>query len=130
MGNEELVQRLRWLVSLNEPKRGGPYQGLAAAECVKAMRAAADALASEAAERGLAEAREVLATAREALEAIAQLSIAEVGERPESLNRIIEANQECASRAVAEMHGAGIRMADGSVSLPAILEKKPTKGTP
>lgn len=40
----ELVRRLDHLVSLNEPEHGGPYGGLAAQECVKAMRDAANAL--------------------------------------------------------------------------------------
>jgi len=40
----ELVRRLDHLVLLNEPEHGGPYVGLAAQECVKAMREAATAL--------------------------------------------------------------------------------------
>lgn len=39
-----LVIRLRHLVSLDKPKNGGPFAGLAARECVKAMAEAADRL--------------------------------------------------------------------------------------
>lgn len=44
MSRDELVRRLRHLVSLNAPEKGGPYQGFAAAECMKAMTEAAAAL--------------------------------------------------------------------------------------
>ncbi len=37
-----LTERLRFLVSLNEPEHGGPYQGSAAQACVEAMAQAAD----------------------------------------------------------------------------------------
>src|SRR6478736_2678840 len=40
----ELIGRLRHLVSLNEEKNGGPYEGLAAEQCVIAMREAAEDL--------------------------------------------------------------------------------------
>src|SRR6478735_7905255 len=40
----ELIGRLRHLVSLNEEKNGGPYGGLAAEQCVIAMREAAEDL--------------------------------------------------------------------------------------
>lgn len=40
----ELVERLRHLISLDEPKNGGPYGGLAARECLRAMSEAATAL--------------------------------------------------------------------------------------
>lgn len=45
----DLVARLRHLVSLNERKNGGPYQGAAAEACVKAMGEAADLIESQAA---------------------------------------------------------------------------------
>jgi hypothetical protein len=41
---KELEARLRHLISLNEPRHGGPYQGVTAQACVEAMREAADAL--------------------------------------------------------------------------------------
>jgi len=44
--SEDLEKRLRHLVSLNEPEKGGPYGGLAAELCMRAMREAADALAA------------------------------------------------------------------------------------
>jgi hypothetical protein len=40
----DLVRRLRFLVSLNDPDRGGPYGGTAAEQCMRAMCDAADAL--------------------------------------------------------------------------------------
>ena len=40
----ELVRKLNHLVSLNEPKNGGPFQGFAAQACVEAMREAASRL--------------------------------------------------------------------------------------
>jgi hypothetical protein len=43
---EKLVERLRHLVSLNDERNGGPYQGYAASEFVKAAAEAADAIAS------------------------------------------------------------------------------------
>lgn len=42
--SDELPKRLRFLVALNEPQHGGPYQGFAAARCVEAMTHAADEL--------------------------------------------------------------------------------------
>lgn len=38
---DELLARIQYLVALDEPENGGPYGGLAAAECMKAMREAA-----------------------------------------------------------------------------------------
>lgn len=38
----ELTKKLRFLVSLNKPENGGPYQGYAAADCVETMEKAAD----------------------------------------------------------------------------------------
>lgn len=38
----ELTKRLRYLVSLDKPEKGGPYGGLAAQECMKAMTEVAD----------------------------------------------------------------------------------------
>lgn len=43
-GVAELVKRLRFLHSLNQPTAGGPYQGHAAEQCMKAMHEAAAAL--------------------------------------------------------------------------------------
>lgn len=40
--SSELVRRLRFLVSLNDPERGGPYGGSAAEQCMIAMADAAD----------------------------------------------------------------------------------------
>jgi hypothetical protein len=40
----DLVRRLRFLVSLNDPDHGGPYGGSAADQCMRAMSDAADAL--------------------------------------------------------------------------------------
>lgn len=40
----ELVERLKHLIALDEPKNGGPYGGLAARECLRAMTEAATAL--------------------------------------------------------------------------------------
>jgi hypothetical protein len=37
----ELAKRLQFLVSLNDPKNGGPYGGYAAQQCIEAMREAA-----------------------------------------------------------------------------------------
>lgn len=48
----ELVCRLRHLVSLNKPKNGGPYSGFAAAECMKAMEEAASFIEHSAKEVG------------------------------------------------------------------------------
>jgi hypothetical protein len=57
---EKLVERLRHLVSLNDERNGGPYQGYAASEFVKAAAEAADAIASLTAQ--LAEARDTRAS--------------------------------------------------------------------
>lgn len=62
----ELVKRLRFLVSLNDAARGGPYQGSAAAACVAAMSEAADALTA-AYSRGRREALEEAAKVAEKL---------------------------------------------------------------
>lgn len=43
--NAELARKLRHLVSLNDPRNGGPYQGIAATACMEAMTEAAAALA-------------------------------------------------------------------------------------
>lgn len=43
----ECAARLRRLVSLNEPRNGGPYQGFAAEMCMDAMREAASILEYE-----------------------------------------------------------------------------------
>jgi hypothetical protein len=40
--SDDIVRRLRFLVSLDEPRHGGPYGGTAAAQCMEAMRDAAD----------------------------------------------------------------------------------------
>lgn len=46
--NAELVRKLRHLISLNDPSKGGPYQGLAANEVLKAMNEAVKALSGNA----------------------------------------------------------------------------------
>jgi len=78
-----LVERLRFLVSLNEPQNGGPYQGYAAQkfietanEAATALQSQADALAANETELDLLRKRVdgllgSLATMREALEEIA-----------------------------------------------------------
>ena len=38
----DIVKTLRFLVSLDQPEKGGPYGGTAAIECVRAMAEAAD----------------------------------------------------------------------------------------
>lgn len=43
--NAKLIEDLRRLVALNEPRYGGPYQGVAAELCVIAMSQAADTIA-------------------------------------------------------------------------------------
>lgn len=48
MDKNELIRRLRFLVSLNNPDRGGPYGGTAAAQCMEAMTQAADMLEQQA----------------------------------------------------------------------------------
>lgn len=45
MSSEQLERELRHLVSLNEPRNGGPYQGVAAERCVSATAKAADTIA-------------------------------------------------------------------------------------
>jgi len=40
----EITSRLRYLVSLDKPENGGPYGGIAAQECMKAMGEAADTI--------------------------------------------------------------------------------------
>lgn len=47
----DLIERLQMLISLNEPRHGGPYQGAAAEACVQAMRDAKSALAAQAQRR-------------------------------------------------------------------------------
>ena len=42
MANKNIVDRLRFLVSLDNPEHGGPYGGTAARECMEAMTEAAD----------------------------------------------------------------------------------------
>lgn len=42
----DIVAKLRFLVSLNEERNGGPYQGLAAEQCVSAMEEAANVIAA------------------------------------------------------------------------------------
>jgi hypothetical protein len=37
----DIVKTLRFLVSLDQPEKGGPYRGTAAEECVRAMGKAA-----------------------------------------------------------------------------------------
>jgi len=55
MERNDLIQRLRHLVSLNEPRNGGPYQGTAALACVDAMREAAATIERLTAEKEEAE---------------------------------------------------------------------------
>lgn len=50
---DELVSKLNHLVSLDRPENGGPYQGLAARECLSAMQQAADAIQSLRAQGGV-----------------------------------------------------------------------------
>jgi hypothetical protein len=47
-GENELIERLKHLISLDEPRNGGPYQGLAAKLCLGAMTEAAKALTTQA----------------------------------------------------------------------------------
>ncbi len=42
MTDKKLVNDLRHLVMLNDARHGGPYQGVAAEACMKAMTEAAD----------------------------------------------------------------------------------------
>ena len=45
MSNDiDIVERLRFLVSLNHESNGGPYAGYAAAMCMEAMRDAASTI--------------------------------------------------------------------------------------
>ena len=49
-----MVERLRKLISLDQPENGGPYGGFAAAECMRWMAEAASLLTRVAAERDAA----------------------------------------------------------------------------
>jgi len=63
-----LVERLRFLVSLNEPQKGGPYQGHAAQKFIEAADEAATALQSQA--DALAEARREISEASRYLDGL------------------------------------------------------------
>ncbi len=81
-------------------------------------RAEAAESALSASEREREKLKRALADARDGLDAIAQLSVAEVGESSDALNRIIAANQECARDAIIALQGAGIRLANGGITGP------------
>lgn len=86
-------------------------------------RAAEAATALSAQEAEIERLKECTASARDALEAIAQLSVSEVMEPREALERIITANKECAKNAILELRGAGIRLADGGSHISPVAQR-------